>query len=110
MPKTHKEQWNARHGFPKDKSHSLASLARESKYPVASLQEVYNRGVGAHATNPRSVRMKGTYKKNVKAPISSKLSKQQWGMARVYAFLNKIESKQTLNHDMDLKNPKETTR
>ena len=104
--KTHKEQWNARHGFPKDKSHSLASLARVSKYPVATLQEVYNRGVGAHATNPRSVRMKGSFKKNVKAPLSSKLSKEQWGYARVYAFLNKIETKQTLNHDVDLKTTK----
>lgn len=100
--KTHKEQWNVRHGFHKDKSHQLAALARESKYPVAVLQEVYNRGVGAHATNPRSVRLKGSFKKNVKAPISSKLSKEQWGMARVYAFLNKTESKQTLNHDGDL--------
>ena len=104
MPKkTHKEQWNARHGFPKDKSHSLAALARESKYSIATLQEVYNRGVGAHATNPRSVRLKGSFKKNVKAPMSNKLSKEQWGHARVYAFLNKIESKQALNHDADLR-------
>ena len=103
MPKTHKEQWNIRHGFPKDKSHSIAAIARESKYPVASLREVYSRGVGAHATNPRSVRMKGTYQKNVNAPMSSKLSKEQWGYARIYAFLNKIETKQTLNHDVDLR-------
>ena len=103
MPKTHKEQWNVRHGFPKDKSHSIASLARESRYPIATLREVYNRGVGAHATNPSSVRMRGTYKKNVKAPISSKLSKEQWAYARVYAFLNKIETKQALNHDVDLR-------
>ena len=47
--------------------------------------------------------MKGTYKKNVVAPTSSKLSKEQWGYARVYAFLNKIETKQTLNHDVDLR-------
>ena len=104
MSKTHREQWNLRHGFPKDKSHSIASLlARESKYPVSTLREVYNRGVGAHATNPGSVRKKGTYKKNVKAPMSSKLSKEQWGYARIYAFLNKIETKQALNHDVDLR-------
>ena len=108
MPsKTHKEQWNLRHGFPKDKSHSLASLARVSKYPVAVLQEVYNRGVGAHATNPRSVRLKRSFKKNVAAPLTSKLSKEQWGYARIYAFLNKIETKQ-LNHDVDLKTMKKS--
>lgn len=47
--------------------------------------------------------LKGTsYKKGVKAPMSKKLSQAQWAMARVYSFLNKIEGKRKLNHDLDL--------
>ena len=99
---THKNQWNKRHGFDKDASHSKAELARVSKVPIRIIDEVFDRGVGAHKTNPESVRVKGTFKKNASAPISKKLSAEQWAYARVYAFLNKIEGKQKLNHDQDL--------
>ena len=102
MGLTHKQQWNKRHGFDKDESHSLAKIARVSKQPISRLQKVYDRGVGAHKTNPESVRVKGSFKKDAYAPISAKLSKEQWAMARVYAFVNKIESNQKLNHDTDL--------
>lgn len=66
------------------------------------LNEVYDRGAGAYESNPQSVRMKGTYKKNVKAPMSKKLSKEQWSYARIYSFVNKLEGKRKLNHDLDL--------
>jgi hypothetical protein len=42
--------------------------------------------------------MKGTFKKNVEAPMSQKLSKEQWAMARVYSFLNGSK-----RHDQDLR-------
>jgi hypothetical protein len=42
--------------------------------------------------------MKGTFKKNVKAPYSKKLSKEQWAMARVYSFLDGNPK-----HDTDLR-------
>jgi len=61
------------------------------------LTEVYNRGIGAYVSNPRSVRMKGSFKKGVNAPMSKKLSKQQWAMARVYSFINGNPK-----HDTDL--------
>jgi len=30
------------------------------------------------------------------------MSKEQWGMARVYSFVNKVEGRKKLNHDLDL--------
>jgi hypothetical protein len=59
---------------------------------------VYNRGIGAYKTQPASVRMKGTFKKNVDAPMSQKLSKENWAYARVYSYLNGSKL-----HDMDLR-------
>jgi len=89
MVLTHKAQFNKRHGFNKDESHSLAELAKISKIKLSILKIVFNRGVGAYKTNPASVRPQ------VKSP-------EQWAYARVYAFINKIEKKQKLDHDTDL--------
>ena len=87
-------------GLP-DEGHSLADLAKASGIPLKTLQEVYNRGIGAYSTNPTSVRMKGTFKKGVNAPMSRKLSKEQWAMARVYSFIDKNPK-----HDTDLRDKK----
>lgn len=89
MVATHKQQYNKRHGFSKDEPHSLAELAKISKVKLGVLKEVFNRGVGAYKTNPASVRPQ------VK-------SADQWGQARVYAFLNKKEKGVKLDHDADL--------
>ena len=89
----------------KDEGHSLTELAKASKIPRKTLQEVYNRGIGAYTTNPSSVRMKGTYKKGVDAPMSQKLSKEQWAMARVYSFIDGNPK-----HDTDLRGGGPTTR
>ena len=102
MPPTNKEQWNRRHGFARDASHSRAEIARVSNVKPNVLAKVYQRGVGAHRTNPESVRVKGTFKKDPTVPISRKLTKEQWGMARVYSFVNKLEGRARLNHDTDL--------
>lgn len=83
-----------------DQSYSLEELAEISDVPKKTLQEVYNRGIGAYKTNPESVRIKGTFKKG-KAPMSQKLSKEQWAMARVYSFLDGNPK-----HDQDLICPK----
>ena len=85
--RTQREQWLRKNNLP-DKSYSLEEIAKISKYPVKTLQEVYNRGIGAYKTNPTSVRMLGSFKKNISAPMSQKLSKEQWAMARVYSFVN----------------------
>ena len=72
----------AEHGY------SLSELSKTSKVSQPILQQVYDRGIGAYKTNPTSVRMKGTFRKGVRAPYSKKLSKEQWAMARVYSFLD----------------------
>lgn len=81
-----------------DDGYSVEELAEASGVPLDILQQVYNRGIGAYKTNPESVRMKGTYKKGVKAPMSKKLSKEQWAMARLYSFLDGNPK-----HDQDLR-------
>jgi len=69
---TYKEKFNKKYKQPKDKSNSLSDISRLTGYKKSGLQTIYNKGVGAYKTNPRSVRP------NVK-------SEEQWAMARVYA-------------------------
>jgi len=94
---THKEHFIKEHGL-EDKSYSLKELSSISKVPMKILREVYNRGIGAYKTQPSSVRLKGSYVKGVNAPMSAKLSKEQWAMARVYSFLDGNKK-----HDNDLR-------
>lgn len=94
---THRQHFLKIHRLP-DKSYSLEELAKISGYKTSVLQEVYNRGIGAYKTNPTSVRMKNTFAKNIRAPLSQKLSKEQWAMARVFSFVD-----MNPNHDADLR-------
>ena len=82
-------------------SQSLRELSKASGKSHDVLQKVYNRGVGAYKTNPTSVRMKGSFQKGVNAPMSAKLSKEQWAMARVYSYLDGNPK-----HDNDLRKMK----
>ena len=84
-----------------DNGYSIAELAKASGVPKKILQQVYNRGIGAYKTNPQSVRMKGSFKKGVDAPMSQKLSKEQWAMSRIYSFLDGNPK-----HDSDLRGGK----
>lgn len=94
---THRTDFLKKHKL-EDKGYSLEELAKISGEPLATLQEVYNRGIGAYKTNPQSVRMKGSFKKGLNAPMSKKLSKEMWAMARVYSFLDGNPK-----HDNDLR-------
>lgn len=94
---THKTRVLRKLGLPQN-GYSLDELANASGVPKATLQEVYNRGIGAYKTNPESVRMKGSYEKGVEAPMRQKLSKEQWAQARVYSFLD-----ENPKHDTDLR-------
>ena len=94
---THKQRVLKKYGLP-DTGHSLPELSRVSGISQGILQQVYNRGIGAYKTDPLSVRMKGSFKKFVAAPLSMKLSKEQWAMARVYSFLDNNPK-----HDNDLR-------
>jgi hypothetical protein len=85
--KTHRENVFRKYDLKED-GYSLDDLAKITGVSKDTLQEVYNRGIGAYKTNPQSVRMKGSFKKGVDAPMSQKLGKEQWAMARVYSFLD----------------------
>jgi hypothetical protein len=95
--RTHREKVLTRLGLDVNKSYSLSALAKATGTPRSILQEVYNRGIGAYNTNPTSVRLKRSFIKNVSAPMSQKLSKQQWAMARTYSYLD-----HNPKHDQDL--------
>lgn len=94
---THRESFLKKKGLP-DRSYSLKELSKFAGVPISTLQVVYNRGIGAYKTNPESVRLLGSFEKNVDAPMSMKLSKEQWAMARVYSFLDGNPK-----HDNDLR-------
>ena len=57
---THKESFNRRHGQKADATHSLDALSKLSGVKKSCLKEVYDRGKGAHKTNPDSVRTNGS--------------------------------------------------
>jgi len=95
---THRENFLKKKGLSADRSYSLKELSKFAGVPISTLQVVYNRGIGAYKTNPESVRVEGTFKKDASVPLSMKLSKEQWAMARVYSFLDGNPK-----HDNDLR-------
>ena len=97
---THRENFLKAHKL-EDKSYSLDELAKISSVPVDILQQVYDRGIGAYRSQGKSVRLKGSFVKNVDAPMKKKLSKEQWAYARVYSFLDGNPA-----HDEDLRRNK----
>jgi hypothetical protein len=87
---THREQYLKSIGKDPNKSYSLREISNFGPVSYRDINEIYNRGRGAWKTNIRSVRTKGSFKKNQNLPRSRKLSAEQWGYARVMAFLNKL--------------------
>ena len=84
--KTWKNKYNKKYGYSENESHSLKEISKDSGVSKKGLQKIYNKGVGAFKTNPKSVRP------NV-------ISKEQWGMGRVYSSVmggkaSKIDSKE----------------
>ena len=53
---TNKSEYLKRHNLPADSSLSKADIARISKIPIKTINEVYDRGIGAYKTNPESGR------------------------------------------------------
>ena len=53
---TNKQKFNKRHGQPLNKSNSKAEISKLSGVSMSILNQVYDRGLGAHKTNPQSVR------------------------------------------------------
>jgi hypothetical protein len=100
---THKQSVLKVLGLPKDTTLSLEELAEHTDLPVEALDEVFRRGVGAWKTNISSVRLKKDFSKNPdlsKYPRSARLGKEQWGMARVYSFVDKGKTFHTADADI----------
>ena len=72
MVLTYKNKFNKKYGFEKDKSHSIAEIAKLTGYKKSGLETILEKGKGAFYSNPQSVRTQ------VKDPT-------QWGMARIYS-------------------------
>jgi hypothetical protein len=69
---TYRDKYNKKYNYPKNTSHTLNEISKDTNVSMRGLQQIYNKGIGAYKTNPSSVRP------NVK-------SKEQWAMARVYS-------------------------
>ena len=100
---THRENILKKLGMKKSDSLGIDLLSKSFDVDKRILQEVYNRGIGAYKSNPQSVRMKGSFKKGVNAPLSQKLSKEQWASARVNSFLDKGTTFYTTDRDLAVK-------
>jgi hypothetical protein len=88
---------------PLDASFSVEELAHIFDLPEVALQEVYYRGVGAWKTNPQSVRLKKDFSKNPsmgRYPRKARLTKEQWGMARLFSFLDRGKTYHTADADI----------
>jgi hypothetical protein len=72
MVQTYKNKFNAKYGFAKDASHSIAEIAKITGYKKSGLDVIFDKGVGAFRTNRSAVRPSVT-------------SPEQWAMARIYS-------------------------
>jgi hypothetical protein len=100
---THRDSVLKKLGLSKDGHYSLMQLSTFSGVPLSILERVYSRGLGAAASNPQSVRIRGTFVKNPdmkRFPRSARLSAPQWAMARVYSFLDKGRTYYTADADL----------
>ena len=99
---TWKEKYNKKYNYPKDASHTLNAISKDTGVSKKGLQQIYNKGIGAWKTNIGSVRLKKDFSKNPntsKYPRKSRLGKEQWAMARVYSAVmggkaSKVDAKE----------------
>ena len=84
---TYKQKFNLKYKQPKNQANGKDDIVKLTKIPKRILDKVYDRGVGAYKTNPKSVRP------SVKSP-------EQWAMARVYSFVMKGPTWKTADADL----------
>ena len=90
MVETNRQKYNRKYGFPRDASHSKADISKTTGIPMRILNKSYDRGIGAWKTNIRSVRVRGTMKKDSdlrKFPRSARLPKEAWAYSRIYSMV-----------------------
>ena len=76
MVLTYKQRFNKKYGQSPDQPNSLEDISRLTGYKLSGLRIIFLKGKGAFKNNRAAVRP------SVKSP-------EQWGMARVYAAVNK---------------------
>jgi hypothetical protein len=96
MVVTNKDKFNKKYGFPKGEGHSKAEISKLTGISKSILDQVYDRGVGAHKTNPGSVRnLKG-----VKGGGGQKMSANAWAFGRIYSFVMGGKTRTTADKDL----------
>tara|TARA_R100001129_G_scaffold9729_3_gene6711 strand:- start:937 stop:1278 length:342 start_codon:yes stop_codon:yes gene_type:complete len=88
MVKTNKQKFNEKYNQPKNQSNSKKDISKLTGIPMKILDDVYDRGLGAHRSNPESVRSLSGKKVGGKS-LKGKMSAQQWAISRVYSFVVK---------------------
>ncbi len=73
MTLTYKMKFNKKYKQPLNKSNSLSQISKLTGYKLSGLQTIYNKGVGAFKTA---------------GPSRPNMTKESWGMARIYASVN----------------------
>ena len=84
---TNKQKFNKKYKQPINQANSKKDISKLTGIPMSILDEVYDRGLGAHKNNRASVRNV----KGVKGGPGKKMSAAQWGASRVYSFVMKQE-------------------
>ena len=69
---TYKQKFNKKYGFPKDEGHSVAEISKITKYKLAGLKKIVEKGEGAFYSNPQSRRPQ------IRNPTA-------WGVSRLYS-------------------------
>ena len=87
MVLTNKNKFNLKYKQPKNEPNSKKDISTKTGIPIRILNQVFDRGVGAYKTNPKSVRP------SVKSP-------EAWGMGRVYSFIMKGKTYRTADKDL----------
>jgi hypothetical protein len=88
---THRENVYRKYGIPLTTHLSIPQISKMTGAPISALNEIFSRGKGAWFHNNSSVRLLKDYSKNPdtkKYPMSKRLSANQWGLARIYSFLD----------------------
>ena len=87
MALTFKQKFNKKYGFPKDKSHSLAEIAKLTGYKLSNIRKIFQKGKGAFYSNPKSVR----------AQVKSA---NHWGYSRTYASVTPGSKSSKIDKDL----------
>ena len=99
MVVTNRDKFIKKYNLNKDDGYGVSDIAKITGVKKSILQEVYNRGIGAYKSNPASVRLlDGT--KNFSTSLAGKMSKEQWGLGRLFSFVMKGTTYKTTDSDL----------